>query len=141
MKKKNCGGGGINCKNACISFTYTCRHLMSGQSNGHKMATSMAKDITRISVDQDLQELAEEFRASHDLDENNTDEAVAHDLIHALSGLGPTLEDERIVLNVQNSLTGGEVDPEVADRVASILSIIPPDYIVRLSDLMLRLEM
>ena len=130
--KKQCDDG-IGCGNSCIAKTKVCQKLLAKQGVGVITANTMTKKVTQITVDKELQELAEEFRQSFGGDINTTDEAILHDSIHGASGLGATLEDERIVLNVQNALSGDEVDPEVADRVASIISIIPTDLMIKIS--------
>jgi hypothetical protein len=70
-------------------------------------------------------ELANEFTSSHPgLDINTTHQAFAHDAIHAVTGLGVSLADEELVLNLSNALVGEEVNPTHYDRVALLLEIV-----------------
>jgi hypothetical protein len=70
-------------------------------------------------------ELANEFTSSHEgLAVNSTHQAFTHDAIHAVTGLGVTLAEEELVLNVSNALTGDEVNPDCLERVTNLLEII-----------------
>lgn len=71
-----------------------------------------------------LIELATEFQTSYNLDINTTTEAFAHDALHALLGLGASLEDEEVVLNVSNALVGEEINPKHQSRVDSLMIVL-----------------
>ena len=81
-----------------------------------------------------LNQLANEFQASHEgLDPNTTKEAVLHDAIHACTGLGVSLEDEEVVLNITNYLAGGATNPKLTERVVFIVSLIPDEILVAIA--------
>ncbi len=81
-----------------------------------------------------ITELANEFQASHEgLDTNNTTEAILHDCLHCVTGLGVSLEDEEVVLNITNYLAGGETNPKLTERVLFIVSLIPEEILVAIA--------
>ena len=81
-----------------------------------------------------LIQLANEFQSSHEgLDTNTTNEAILHDAIHAVTGLGVSLEDEEVVLNITNYLQGGETNPKLTERVIFIVSLIPSEILVAIA--------
>lgn len=75
-------------------------------------------------ISQQVIDLATEFQESLNLDINTTDEAYMHDAIHAMTGLGVTLEDEEIVLNITEVLQGGECLPRHESRVNSFIELM-----------------
>ena len=75
-------------------------------------------------LSQSLKQLATEFQQSLSLDVNTTDEAYAHDAVHALTGLGVTLEDEELVLNITEVLQGGECLAKHTDRVINFIQLM-----------------
>ena len=75
-------------------------------------------------LSQNLKTLATEFQQSLHLDINTTDEAYVHDAIHALTGLGVTLEDEEIVLNITEVLQGGNCLPRHETRVLDFIQLM-----------------
>ena len=79
--------------------------------------------------------LVEEFHNSKPgLDPVTTEKALVHDVIHAVTGLGVTLEDEEIVLNIQNTLGGEGCLERNRERVELFLTIIPVEIIIELTN-------
>lgn len=66
-----------------------------------------------------------EFHNSHPgLDPVTTEAAAWHDFLHSFTNLSTTLEDEEIVLNITEVLSGGQCSPQNADRVYFFISIL-----------------
>ena len=79
-------------------------------------------------------ELIAEWHASQSgLDPVLTEAALVHDAIHAYTGLGTSLADEEIVLNISNLLAGLDCLPHNRERCEFIISILPSDVLVELS--------
>lgn len=79
--------------------------------------------------------LVEEFHCSKPgLDPVTTEKALVHDVIHAVTGLGVTLEDEEIVLNIQNLLGGEECLEKNRERCEFMLTLIPVEILVELTN-------
>ena len=62
------------------------------------------------------------FAGQEGLEMNKTMEAFAHDSVHAVLGLGVTLEEEELVLNVQQSLIGKEISSHMVNKVTDTLA-------------------
>ena len=78
--------------------------------------------------------LVEEFHNSKPgLDPVTTEKALVHDVIHAVTGLGVTLEDEEIVLNITNLLGGEDCLEKHRERCEFILTLIPVEILIELS--------
>ena len=75
-------------------------------------------------ISQQVINLATEFQQSLNLDINTTDEAYMHDAIHAMTGLGVSLQDEEIVLNITEVLQGGECLPQHEARVNNFIELM-----------------
>ncbi len=82
----------------------------------------------------DTQQLIAEWHASQsDLDPVLTEAALVHDAIHAHTGLGTSLADEEIVLNISNLLAGLDCLPHNRERCEYIISLLPSDVLVELA--------
>lgn len=68
--------------------------------------------------------LATEFQQSNNLDINTTNEAYLHDAVHAIFGLSASLEDEEIVLNITEVLTGNDCLERNRERVENMISMV-----------------
>ena len=79
-------------------------------------------------------ELATEFQQSYQLDPNNTEESIYHDLLHSVTGLSVSLEDEELVLNIAEVLSGGECNSVHTERVSLLISLIPDHFLIELSN-------
>lgn len=90
--------------------------------------------ITTNLLSTDTLELIAEWHASQTgLDPVLTEAALVHDAIHAYTGLGTTLADEEIVLNIANLLGGGDCLERNRERCEFIISLLPGDVLVELS--------
>jgi hypothetical protein len=78
--------------------------------------------------------IVSEFHAAHiGLDAVTTEEAMLHDAVHAYTGLGITLQDEEVVLNIVNVLAGLECSTHLSNRVEFIISLLEVDVLIELS--------
>lgn len=78
--------------------------------------------------------LIDEFHASHEgLDPVLCHEAAVHDAVHAYLGLGVSLEDEEVVLNCVELLSGRECSIHLAERCEFLLTLLTSDVLVELS--------
>ena len=90
--------------------------------------------ITTNLLSADTLELIAEWHASQPgLDTITTEAALVHDAIHAYTGLGVSLADEEIVLNISNLLAGLDCLPHNRERCEFIISLLPSDVLVELS--------
>lgn len=90
--------------------------------------------ITSTLLSADTQQLIAEWHTTHSgLDPVTTEAALVHDAIHAYTGLGTTLADEEIVLNISNILAGLDCLPHNRERCEFIISLLPSDVLIELS--------
>ena len=79
-------------------------------------------------------ELIQEWHESQQgLDPVLTEAALVHDAIHAYCGLGTTVADEDIVLNIVNLLAGHDCLEIHRDRVEFIIGLLTSDVLIELS--------
>lgn len=55
---------------------------------------------------------------------NRQMEAICHDAVHSVFGIGVSLEDEELALNLEQSLRGLEVSTHMQDKVANALAAL-----------------
>lgn len=90
--------------------------------------------ITSTLLSADTLALVAEWHASQTgLDSVTTEAALVHDAIHAYTGLGTTLADEEIVLNISNLLAGLDCLACNRERCEFIISLLPSNVLVELS--------
>ena len=78
--------------------------------------------------------LIDEFHNSHEgLDPVVCHAAAVHDALHAYLGLGVLLEDEEVVLNCVELLSGNDCSLHLRDRCEFLLTLLSTDVLVELS--------
>ncbi len=132
MFMKQCNKG-FACGASCISKADECRHGLSGEGS---------RALDDLVVSRELYNTVRDWYSNQEnLDVNTTPEAFAHDAVHAMFKQGVTLEEERLVLNIQNSLTGEGVDPAMQAAVENALaSITDFDLLLEVAELTLKVK-
>ena len=73
------------------------------------------------------------FANYNGLGANHTDAAFAHDCVHAVFGIGVSLKEEELVLNLTNCLIGQETNPKMEQAIEEAIASVNMDLLIELS--------
>lgn len=87
-------------------------------------------------ISAELQQQLDNWHNSNSgLDPVTTHEALIHDLIHSITGLGTSLQEEQLVLNVQEVLSGNDCLESLQEQVEEIIAQIDINFLIELNEI------